>query len=774
MALALVMVVAPIAALLVISHLQNLQAQRRSQVQNIAALGDSLTASVDGFARDLESVSFAASIALADGNPITQQSDGTYLRNLRDNYGSLSLVFVTDLNGKVLASEPQDLTDIDVSADKYVKALQAGAETVWTGVPPDAPETPISGTSKVGTPLMVHGRVVRDAAQHPIAYLFIAFYPTQLASRLPGDMPPDSNVSLIDDQGLVLYTTSKDPNVPQSIADSPVFTAARSGEQVHIEGQASPVDSGARYGSFERVPRTGWVVGFTRPASAIDGPFQSRLLRDVGIMALLIIAGIAMMVLIASHLTKPLSRLSGAASAIARGEVPVVPVDAADADMRKLERAMGTMSRAISEREERLLAQTRIMETLERVGETLATELDFEDAVASIAIAAMQLTQARSVGIYYQDGGLTDGESKLIGISGEEFPLTATDPLVRRTLSGEVLDVSEVGVFPGALPPQQLGTSAGSVHSFLGIPIKSRFGEVLGGLFLLHSKQSAFDERQKLLAVGLARRASIVVENARLYSQSQETQEELRNASMAKSEFIGVMSHELRTPITTIFGGARLLRSKRSNIGEEAVDEMIVSIEEEAERLYRLVENLLTLARTDLYEHINIDILSIVRVVEQAVKQFSSRHPNRPLKVKAPESLPLVLGETGYIHLVLHNLVTNADKYSESGRPIDIEVAKQDDEVIVKVMDRGTGVAPEEIDQIFESFYRSQRTAKLAGGKGLGLTVCKRLIEAMSGRIWAQNREGGGLAVCFALPAVPDETEDDVDLDLEAEAAVSD
>jgi signal transduction histidine kinase len=619
---------------------------------------------------------------------------------------------------------------------------------------------------------MVHGRVVRDAAQRPVAFLFIAFYPTQLASRLPDDLPPDSNVSLIDDQGLVLYTTSKDPNVPQIVADSPVFIAARKGDQVQLESQASPVDSGSRYGTFVRVPRTGWVIGFTRPASAIDGPFQSRLLRDMGIMALLIVGGIGAMLLIASRLSQPLSRLAGAASAIARGEQPVVPIDAADADMRKLERAMETMSRAIAEREERLLAQTRIMETLERVGETLATELDFEDAVASIAIAALQLTQARSVGIYYQDAGPEGGGLKLIGASGEQFPLAAEDPLVRRTLSGEVLDISEVGVFPGALPPPQMGDGAGAVHSFLGIPVKSRFGEVLGGLFLLHSKQDAFDQRHKLLAVGLARRASIVVENARLYSQSQETQEELRNASMAKSEFIGVMSHELRTPITTIFGGARLLRSRRQSIPEDSVDEMIVSIEEEAERLYRLVENLLTLARSDLYEHINIDILSIVRVVEQAVKQFTNRHPNRPLKIVKPKNLPLVLGEANYIHLVLHNLITNSDKYSDQGRPIEVEVSSQDAEVVVKVKDRGQGVAPDEIDQIFESFYRSQRTAKLAGGKGLGLTVCKRLIEAMSGRIWAVSRQGGGLEVCFALPAVTDETEEDASI--EEEAAVSD
>ena len=238
-----------------------------------------------------------------------------------------------------------------------------------------------------------------------------------------------------------------------------------------------------------------------------------------------------------------------------------------------------------------------------------------------------------------------------------------------------------------------------------------------------------------------------------LEAQAREAEEELRAAGKATTEFIGVMSHELRTPITTIYGGARLLQNRRKSLEEGAAEELIASIEEEAERLFRLVENLLALARSDLGEEIVPDVLPVGPLVEQAVRQFSSRRPGRPLEVNAAPGLPLVLAEPGYVHQVLHNLITNADKYSDAGRPIEVAIEADANEVTIRVLDRGAGVAEAELDQIFDSFFRSQSTARQAGGKGLGLTVCKRLVEAMSGRIWASRRDGGGLEVGFALPA---------------------
>jgi K+-sensing histidine kinase KdpD len=179
---------------------------------------------------------------------------------------------------------------------------------------------------------------------------------------------------------------------------------------------------------------------------------------------------------------------------------------------------------------------------------------------------------------------------------------------------------------------------------------------------------------------------------------------------------------------------------------------MIASIEEEAERLYRLVEDLLALARSELGDEISTAPLQLASVVDRVVKQFATYRPARPIEVRIASSAAVVQAETTYLFQVLHNLVTNADKYSDAGLPIEIEAQGDGNEVTVRVLDRGPGVDESEIDQIFESFYRSERTAKRASGKGLGLTVCRRLIEAMSGRIWATPRPGGGLEVAFSLP----------------------
>ena len=743
LALALLIVVGPIAALLLLSHIEGLQEQRRSQVENFQAIGDTLRANVDSFVRDLESLTFAASVGLAGNDVPSQASAGAYLANLRSTYGNLRALFVTNLAGTVIASDSGELNGRLLADRPYVSALREGAETVWT-----------SGTigAEEGRITTIHGRVINSPDGEPIAYLFVTLYPTQLTTRLPDDLPSDSNVSLIDDDGMLLFSTNPGDEPVTDVSASPVFSEAQQRGSVLIESAASPVDSGERYGAFLRVPRTNWVLGFTRPAEVIDGPFESRLRRDLVVMSLLVIGGVGFMLIVASKLSRPLSSLAGTADAIARGEQPVVPIDAADADVLKLERAMWQMSQAINQREENLLSQTRDVETLERVGETLATELDFDDAVTSISVAAMQLTQARAVGIYYLEHEEAP-ELQLLGIvGGKTFPMSHDDPLVRRTMRGEVLDITEIGVFPGALPPPPF-ESGGAVHSFLGIPIRSRFGDVHGGLFLVHDKQGAFTDRHRLLATGLARRASIVVENARLYSQARAQQEELRQASMQKSEFIGMMSHELRTPITTIYGGARLLNSKRESLDQESFDGMLQSIEQEAERLYRLVENLLTLAKTDLYEGLDMDVISLGPIVDQAVRQFSNRHPGRPVKASVAKDVPLVMGEAAYLHQVLNNLISNADKYSPAGKPIDIAVSSRGDTVTVKVMDRGAGVKPGELEMIFESFYRSKTTSKQAGGKGLGLTVCKRLIEAMNGTIWVRNRRGGGLEACFSLPA---------------------
>src|SRR5262249_13391530 len=144
----------------------------------------------------------------------------------------------------------------------------------------------------------------------------------------------------------------------------------------------------------------------------------------------------------------------------------------------------------------------------------------------------------------------------------------------------------------------------------------------------------------------------------------------------------------------------------------------------------------LAIARMELGREIPTEPVILGILVDKVAAAFRSRVPAREVTVLNEAGSVMVPAEPTYIEQVVQNLLSNADKYSPAGAPIDILVDRQVEEVRVAVRDRGAGIAPEELNLIFDSFYRSSKTAATAPGKGLGLTVCKRLIEAQNGRIW--------------------------------------
>jgi two-component system sensor histidine kinase KdpD len=219
------------------------------------------------------------------------------------------------------------------------------------------------------------------------------------------------------------------------------------------------------------------------------------------------------------------------------------------------------------------------------------------------------------------------------------------------------------------------------------------------------------------------------------------------------------MSHELRTPITTIYGGARMIRSRGERLDDDQKSRLIGDIEQEAERLYRMVEDLLALARVELGQAPATEPLLIQRTIEKLAAAFTQRRAGRTVDLDIEEGLPPVSAQPVYVEQVLRNLLSNADKYSPADSPIDVRARRADGGVDVSVVDRGPGIAPEETELIFERFYRSHGAPRLASGAGLGLTVCKRLIEAQQGRVWARpNEEGQGLEVGFFLPVCEEDT----------------
>jgi signal transduction histidine kinase len=244
-------------------------------------------------------------------------------------------------------------------------------------------------------------------------------------------------------------------------------------------------------------------------------------------------------------------------------------------------------------------------------------------------------------------------------------------------------------------------------------------------------------------------------------TERQRIQDELRLASEAKDEFLGLMSHELRTPLSTIFGGVRLLRTREAFLDEETKSQLLADIEDESERLQRIVEDLLALARVQLGERAAVEPVLAQRLVERLVETFRKRNPERPIELEASEDIRPVAADPTYVEQVVRNLLTNAIKYSPPESPVEVRVEQNGaGEIKLRVLDRGSGLSQDDADQIFDRFYRAPSTAKAARGLGMGLTVSKRLVEALSGTIWATARTGGGLEVGFTLPIYEEEGHD--------------
>ena len=230
--------------------------------------------------------------------------------------------------------------------------------------------------------------------------------------------------------------------------------------------------------------------------------------------------------------------------------------------------------------------------------------------------------------------------------------------------------------------------------------------------------------------------------------------ESLRASNAVKDEFLGLVSHELRTPVTTIFGNARLLRDRGDRLAEDARESMIADIAHDSERLLGIIENMLLLTRLEAGPQPELEPNVLPHVVRKAVDSFHRRHPGRKVTMTAEPRHVIVEADRTYVELLVENLLANADKYSTQGTDVEVDIRVRDGEAQVAVLDRGIGLSDVELAQIFAPFYRSEEAKRQANGIGIGLAVCKRVVEAQDGRIWARAREGGGSEFGFALPLV--------------------
>ena len=237
-----------------------------------------------------------------------------------------------------------------------------------------------------------------------------------------------------------------------------------------------------------------------------------------------------------------------------------------------------------------------------------------------------------------------------------------------------------------------------------------------------------------------ARRRSETIRKAQIQIEA----EQLRNTLLSS------ISHDLRTPLTGIMGSASSILQNDDILEKDMRHELLQSIYDESVRLKELVDKILQIIRLESGPiSITTESYNIEDIIGCALNSLERQLIKRNIKTSLAPHLPLIVIDHVLIQQVLINLVENAIKFSKENSTIEINAELSNNEIIVKIIDDGPGLNPDEIIKIFDKFYRSGKPE--TPGIGLGLSICKAIIEAHGGRVWAENGKLSGAVFCFTL-----------------------
>jgi two-component system sensor histidine kinase KdpD len=278
-----------------------------------------------------------------------------------------------------------------------------------------------------------------------------------------------------------------------------------------------------------------------------------------------------------------------------------------------------------------------------------------------------------------------------------------------------------------------------------------RHGETVVGYLELHRSESApFSTNETRVADTLGHQAAIAMQNLRLQVESGKVST-YRELDRLKTDLLNAVSHDLRGPLANIKGYAATLVDTGNEMSPEEHRFFLETIEEEADRLRDLLTHLLDLSKIEAgVLKVEMQPLNVERMVTQTLAAVQEQ--NRQYETRVASALT-VMGDGRRVRQVLHNLIENAAKYSPDGGPITICATESDGEVVISVVDSGVGIPRHQWDRVFRPYQRADTaTSRGISGNGLGLAICKGIVEAHGGRIWVESEPGSGSVFSFTLP----------------------
>jgi two-component system sensor histidine kinase KdpD len=233
--------------------------------------------------------------------------------------------------------------------------------------------------------------------------------------------------------------------------------------------------------------------------------------------------------------------------------------------------------------------------------------------------------------------------------------------------------------------------------------------------------------------------------------------EAAKESERLRTLMIDSITHELRTPLTSIKGAATTLLAIGSE--QESSRELLTIIDEESDRLNRLVSEAVEMAQLDAQQvQMHFSPVNLLHLVQQACHESPSVEEEHPLTIDVSPALE-VNADAGFLQKVVCNLLENAAKYSKSSTPITISAENRGEFIAVSVADRGVGIDPSEQSLIFERFYRARSHAEGTAGTGMGLPISRSIIEAHGGKMDVTSQPGQGSVFTFTVPAIPSENQ---------------
>jgi signal transduction histidine kinase len=424
--------------------------------------------------------------------------------------------------------------------------------------------------------------------------------------------------------------------------------------------------------------------------------------------------------------------------------------------------------RLFKELETRTAALTRSVEQLTALGEVgraVSSTLDLETVLTTIVSRAVQLSGLDGGVVFEYDEGAGEFVQRVATETGGALAEARRTTRIRKGEGAlgqtaitrepvQIPDITEPGAYESRLRENLIESG---IRAILAVPM-FREGLLIGCLAVTRNQPGDFPAETIDLLRTFATQSALAIQNARLFHEIADKSRQLEVASQHKSAFLANMSHELRTPLNAIIGFSEVLAQGMFGEINEKQSEYLHDILESGQHLLSLINDILDLSKIEAgrmeLEPAEFDLpqaiqnaLTLVR--ERALRRGIALHhtiDDRVADIRADERK---------VKQVLLNLLSNAIKFTSEGGRIEVRAAPADGRVEVSVTDTGVGIAPEDLETVFEEFRQVGTADKKAEGTGLGLALTRKFIELHGGRIRVTSQVGVGSTFTFTLPVRP-------------------